>query len=108
MEQNEIKLVKLENFSFDLNDQHLTDGVFSWSGNYVLKMKVDMQKNKIYATLYYNNVDRRIEQSKKKKGHQTLKTSAEVQEIINQFKAQQQQPKELNVQQMINQNAQQR
>ena len=106
----EIKLVKLESFTFDLNDPKIGEGVFVWSGNHVLKLRLDAQSEKIYAILYYNNIDRRIEKSKQKKArnNQTLKTNKDVQNILNKIKAQQLKEQELNVQQMINQNAQQR
>ena len=69
----------------------------------MLKLRIDGQNKKIYCTLYYNNIDRRIEQSKKKKiaNNQTITTNQEIQNVLN--RVTQQQPQELNVQQMINQ-----
>jgi len=63
----EIRLSKLESFSFELDGTKLQEGVFSWSGNYVLKLYVDAEKKKVFATLYYNNINRRIAKAKEKK-----------------------------------------
>ena len=83
MVENEIKLVRLEGFSFDLDGEKLQDGAFSWSGNYLIKLKVSAEDRKIYCNLYYANKDYRIERKKKKKKKEENKVGEIVEELIN-------------------------
>jgi len=66
-EEDQIKLVRLEGFSFDIEANKFEEGIFAWSGNFVLKLQVNSEEKKVYCTLYYNNLDRRVAQAKKKK-----------------------------------------
>ena len=64
---NEIKLTKLEGFSFEVDKAKIQEGLFSWSGNYVLKLRLDPKTKKIYCTLYYANIDYRVQKARAKK-----------------------------------------
>ena len=67
MSEDNIKLAKLETFVYELDGKKFEQGTFAWSGNYILKIRVDSEKKKVYATLYYANMEYRIEKHKKKK-----------------------------------------
>ena len=67
---SDIKLNRLESFNFEIDKQKLAEGVFCWSGNYVLRLQVDGEKKQIFCVLYYAGKDYRIARKNKNKENQ--------------------------------------